>query len=172
MEAVDQAMFLLVGRTRKRIDVLLPMVLSFVSGMMHPLLDKIDTVHYTEVSRLLKEGEEYALRCLDLGGYGADEAKDIAGHLVNKYPVHDFVISVEEAAQIGLRASCGKSGLAPIVEQMAPFLRSISAVGVLKEVVQDEGAGSNETGSDSPEETVNEEAIAGEQDSDEQPCGS
>src|SRR5262249_37018746 len=42
LDQIDQAMFLLLGRTGKKIETLLPPVLHFVAEMMRPLLDKID----------------------------------------------------------------------------------------------------------------------------------
>lgn len=81
----------------KRPDAFLPFILDFVSQFMRPLAEKIDTVHYTDLSRRLKVGEEYALRLLRLN-YQEDRAREIARRLVNDYPSHDFVIGYEEAS--------------------------------------------------------------------------
>lgn len=64
---------------------------------MRPLVEKIDAVHYTELSRMLKEGEEYAIRLLQ-PNYTEDRARDIAERLTSGYPSHDFVIGYEEAS--------------------------------------------------------------------------
>lgn len=139
LESVDQAMYLLVRRTRKRTNVLLPMVLKFISDMMLPLLDKTDAVHYTEVLRQLKEGEEYARRCLQSAGYSEEDSVGISARLVNDYPVHDFAIGRHEAEEIGLRIRTASQELSDVIEELVPFLRTMSAVGVLRELGDDDG---------------------------------
>jgi hypothetical protein len=64
---------------------------------MRPLVEKIDTVHYMKLSRMLKEGERYALRLLRQE-YPA-RAEEIAERLVSKYLSHGFVIGYEEASE-------------------------------------------------------------------------
>ena len=91
----DQAMFLLVGRTGKKTDTVLPHVLHFVAEFMRPLLDKIDTVHYTQRSRVLKVAEDYAVRLL-APRYDAETSQEIAKHLVNNYSEHGFVLDTNE----------------------------------------------------------------------------
>jgi Serine dehydrogenase proteinase len=93
---VDQAMFLLTGRTGKKMMELLPLVLDFAAAFVHPLLDKIDTVHYNERARVLKIAEEYAIRLLG-PHYAAPIADEIARRLVHAYPEHAFVIDQDEA---------------------------------------------------------------------------
>jgi hypothetical protein len=100
LEQVDQSIFLLRRRMPyKKLDTILPYVLDFVSQMMFPLIDKIDTVHYTEQSRMLKVAEDYAVRLLQ-PKYSPSKAMRIAGDLVNKYPEHGFVIGIEEAGEM------------------------------------------------------------------------
>lgn len=99
LDYVDQAMFLLVGRTGKKVDAILPHVLGFATDLMNPLLEKIDTVHYTQQSRALKVGEDYASRLLQ-ANYSEQEATHIARKLVNSYPEHGFVIDADEAAAL------------------------------------------------------------------------
>lgn len=95
LDFVDQAMFLLINRTGKKVDALLPPVLHFAAELMQPLLTKIDTVHYTGWSRVLKVAEDYATRLLT-PNYSEAEAKMIARELVNSYSEHEFVIDREE----------------------------------------------------------------------------
>ncbi|MGD0197174.1 MAG: hypothetical protein ABSC56_04615 [Solirubrobacteraceae bacterium] len=99
LDVVDQAMFLLINRTGKKTGILLPPVLHFAAELMQPLLDKIDTVHYTQLSRVLKVAEDYATRLLQ-PMYSEDDAKAIARHLVNAYSEHGFAISREELGNL------------------------------------------------------------------------
>jgi hypothetical protein len=96
---VDQAMFLLVPRMRKKTDVLLPMVTSFAASMMQPLISKIDAVHYTQRERVLKVAEDYAVRLLQ-PRYSQEQAERIARQLVNNYAEHAFVIDRDELRDI------------------------------------------------------------------------
>lgn len=102
IEEVDQMVPLLAGRSRKKYSTILPLVLEFVAAMKRPLLDKIDTVHYSQQARVLKEAEEYAVRLLQQSGVYADAPgswTSIPARLVNRYPDHSFVIDREEAAK-------------------------------------------------------------------------
>jgi len=47
LQAVDAGVILFASRSGKSLDKLLPQVLHFVSEMVRPLFEKIDTVHYT-----------------------------------------------------------------------------------------------------------------------------
>jgi hypothetical protein len=98
VDEVDQMVPLLVGRTGKKVETLLPLVLNFVANMKRPLLEKIDTVHYTQQSRVLKEAEDYALRLLTASGL-YQSPRDVASRLVNRYSDHGFVIDREEACE-------------------------------------------------------------------------
>jgi hypothetical protein len=96
MTQIDDTMQLLLGRTGKKVETLLPVVTKFVADTMAPLLDKIDTVHYSQQSRVLKVAEDYAYRLL-LPRVTRGEAEDTARHFVNHYNEHGFVIDAEEA---------------------------------------------------------------------------
>lgn len=104
LENLDNSMHFLLMRAGKRLDVLLPIVMEFVASMLAPMVGKIDTVHYTRMSRLLSVAEEYAVRLLT-PRYSLDEAKQIASRLVENYPDHGFVIDYEEASSFGLRVN-------------------------------------------------------------------
>lgn len=95
LEEFDVTMQLLLNRTGKKVETLLPYVLKFITDMTAPLLEKIDTVHYTQQSRTLKVAEDYAIRLL-APNYGA-QSVDIAQTLVNDYSEHGFVIDRDEA---------------------------------------------------------------------------
>jgi hypothetical protein len=99
LEEIDRTMMLMLGRTGKKIDSILPLVLDYWAKVMRPLLEKIDTVHLTQQSRILKVAEDYAVRLLE-AKYGEQRAQDIANHLVNRYSEHRFVIDREEAGKL------------------------------------------------------------------------
>ena len=44
LAAIDQLMIMMVERTGKRMDTLLPLVFNYATSFVRPLLDKIDTV--------------------------------------------------------------------------------------------------------------------------------
>ena len=95
LEQLDQTMMVMMSGAQKRTEVMLPIACRFVSDLMKPLLEKIDTVHYAKQSRVLKVAEDYATRLL-LPHHGEAAAAEIASQLVNGYPEHGFVIGREE----------------------------------------------------------------------------
>jgi hypothetical protein len=140
LESFDATMRLLLQRTGKRIDSLLPHVLKFVADSMAPLLDKIDVVHYNERARILKVGEEYAVRLLrpkhpEPTEGGLDQARMIASALVENYPEHGFRIDREEAKKLGLAVVTDlppeQSGL---LEELWSDVQGVQAIGKLEEV--------------------------------------
>lgn len=88
-------------QVRKPTLELLPSVLEYTALFMRPLVDKIDTVHYSSMTRIMKVAEDYALRLL-LPRYEAKQAEYIASRLSLGYPAHDFVIERGEATRLGL----------------------------------------------------------------------
>jgi hypothetical protein len=104
LQAVDAGMLLLKSRSGKSVGTLLPHLLHFVSEMLRPLFEKLDTVHYTQMSRMLKIGEAYAVRLLE-PTYGEQRAEKIARQLVNEYPEHGFYIDRNETAKMGLKTA-------------------------------------------------------------------
>ncbi len=132
LDAVDRTMLLMVPKTGKKVETLLPMILNFVTEMMRPLLEKIDTVHYTQMSRALKEAEEYAVRLLQVY-YPLNEARRIARHLVENYPEHGFFIGAEEARSLGIKVSSITPEQQATLDIMYPHLTSLIAIGRLKE---------------------------------------
>ena len=137
LDAIDQSMLLLAQRTGKKVDTILPHVLHFVSDITKPLFDKIDTVRYTQMSRILKVAEEYATRLL-LPYYSQQEAEQIVRNLAEKYPEHGFVIDIEEARNIGLHVEMASTELQCIFENLMPFLNRTTLIGLIEEEKQNE----------------------------------
>lgn len=137
LEAADRTMILLLSRTGKKVEALLPHSLHFVADMLSPLFEKIDAVHYTQMSRALKVAEEYAIRLLQ-NRYSGEKARNIARHLVENYPEHGFVIDATEAARIDPKL------VVPlpieqqyVIDKMIPHLAQLTAIGFVKEVSPD-----------------------------------
>jgi hypothetical protein len=130
LRTFDQAMFLMLRRTSKKVSNILPLALEFASASVRPLMENVDVVKYTEMSRLLKVGESYAERLLRKK-YGAKRASDIAAKLVSEYPEHGFVIEHNEAKAIGLHVETASHDLETAFDSMSPCLDSITAIGRL-----------------------------------------
>ncbi len=138
LQAFDETMILLSNRTRKKTDFLIPAALGFAVNLTHPLLENLDTVHYTQVSRVLKVAEEYATRLLS-PRYADEAAVKIARHLVENYPEHDFVIDAEEAATFGLRTERPNESQAEILDLLVSQLAGLTAIGRVEEVHDEHG---------------------------------
>ena len=121
LEAFDRSMYLLISRTGKKTDTLMPLVSRFVTEMIRPLFEKIDAVHYTQMARVLKVAEDYAVRLLQ-PRYSAKEAQRIARHLVERYSEHGFVIDSTEAEAIGLKLSQLSDDQISAVDALVPYL--------------------------------------------------
>ncbi len=133
LQAVDTGMLFFKRRSGKTINSLLPGVQGFVAEMLQPLFEKIDAVHYTQMSRLLKVAEEYAIRLLQ-PKYSKKDAQEIARLLVHQYPEHGFFIDREEANSIGLETEEPQGELASAIEDLIPFIQEATFVGKLVEV--------------------------------------
>jgi hypothetical protein len=137
LECVDRTMNHLLMRTGKKVNVLLPTATAFVAEMMRPLMENIDIVHYTQMSRVLKVAEEYAVRLL-VPRYTQSEANRIARHLVSSYPEHGFAIDHSEARKIGIQhASVCDSTTCQILDEITDTLSTITAVGWIEEIPHD-----------------------------------
>ena len=132
MRALDQVMFLLAARTGKKVATLLPDAIRFVTQMTGPMFSNIDVVRYTQMSRLLRVGEEYARRLL-AARLREEEADDIARQLVEKYPEHGFIIDFEEAVRLGLRPTEPSDERARIMEEVAESLGGLTAIGRIRQ---------------------------------------
>lgn len=140
LEAFDRTTLFLIERTNKKLSTLLPMALSFTSDIVRPLFERIDVVRYTQMSRILKVAEEYAVRLLQ-EKYLPEQAKRIASHLVGSYPEHVFAIDAKEASRIkdDLQLDRPVAVSASMEQQEAfqgllPYLGKLVAIGRLKEV--------------------------------------
>ena len=133
LEAVDQSVISWLRRSGKKLDTLLPSACTFVSNMMKPMFEKIDTVHFTQMSRVLKEAEEYAVRLLK-PRYDPDVAKQIASRLVEKYPEHGFCIDAQEAISLGLEIKIASAEQEAILDKILPYLNDHTLIGRLQEV--------------------------------------
>jgi hypothetical protein len=133
MQAIDSAMVLWSRRSGMTMKFLLPGVQSFVAEMMRPLIEKIDTVHYTQSSRHLKVAEEYAIRLLR-PKYGDKTASKIARALVHQYPEHGFFIDAEEAESIQLETDEPDAAQGAAMDLMATALETASFIGRFQEI--------------------------------------
>lgn len=132
MTALDKVMVLFVNRTGMKAKTLLPHVTRFVADLTSPLFQRIDVVHYTQMSRALKEGEEYARRLLRCR-LGEDVSNAIARKLVENYPEHGFIIDTEEVERLGLRPSKPTSDQLRIMNEIAEQLNGLTAIGRITE---------------------------------------
>ncbi len=94
--SLDQTMALVVPRTFKKTDTILPHAMKYVTDFMRPLLEQVEVIDYTGKSRELKVAEDYAGRLMRKN-YDRMEAQQLAKSLVAAYPTHGFVIDKEEA---------------------------------------------------------------------------
>lgn len=132
-QALDEAVILLLNRTRKTVNSILPFSIEFTAQMMRPLFEKVDVVQYTRMSRMLKIGEEYAIRLLR-PLYSEHDAKSIADKLVRNYPTHGFIIDAHEAENIGLATQKPSEDMERLFDDMRPYLNDLTVVGRIMEV--------------------------------------
>lgn len=140
LETIDQTVMMLINRTGKKVESLLPITMRYVSDVMRPLLEKVDVIHYTQVARILKVAEEYAVRLLQ-PRYTKEHAERIARHLVEKYPEHGFVIDADEASnpELGLEIERPDAHLASLMDKLVHILPDtrFSIIGRLEEISHD-----------------------------------
>jgi hypothetical protein len=111
---------------------LIPFAMGFALGLVRPLLEDLDTVHYTLYERVLRNNEEYASRLLrhHPDTRVQERANDIAFHLVQNYFDHGFDIDVEEARGFGLETVRGPNEKeAPILDELATQLDGLFIFG-------------------------------------------
>lgn len=93
------------GLTRSEV---LDATLRFTAQLLRPCVEKIDPHLTRRAVYQLKVAERYAAALLDLRALPSHQkmskgdAKNLVRRLVNEYPVHEFVISRDEALAIGL----------------------------------------------------------------------
>lgn len=132
LQTLDQAVFLTLARSSKRISSVLPLAMEFSCALARPLMEGIDTVKYTEMSRMLRVGKAYAERLLR-PHYG-DAAVEISRRLVSDYPEHGFVIDHDEAKQLGLRVELPEGEVAEAFTKLLPYMDNLTAIGALREI--------------------------------------
>lgn len=120
LDALDQMMTLMLPRTGKSVDKLLPRCTAFVADLTRPLFSGIDVVHYTQMSRILKVAEAYAVRLLE--PRLRDAAEVVARRLVAGYPDHEFVIDCDEARSLGLASVDPGKDVADVVREISRIL--------------------------------------------------
>jgi len=133
LSTIETTVLLLKSRSGKKLATLMPMVHKYVAELTRPLFEKIDTVHYTWMARLLKIAEEYAIRLLQ-PLYKDGDAKAIARKLVHNYPEHDFMIDAREAGEIGLNVVPPTPEQAVILDAIIPRLDKCMAIGRIQEM--------------------------------------
>ena len=107
---------------------------SFATSFVRPLVDNIDAEKYTEMSRELKVGAEYAVRLLS-PKYEKNDAERIARTLVSQYPDHNFIIDVEEANSIiGLDVEESTDEISVAHKKIIPCLDYVTALGRLEAI--------------------------------------
>jgi len=117
--------------------------MRFTADIVKPLLNRVDVVRYTQMSRALKVAEEYAVRLL-LDKHSEADAKNIASHLVQNYPEHAFPVGIAEAAsmregydlanEIAEQASEKQQ---KIFDRMLLYLDRFTAMGPIEEITDD-----------------------------------
>jgi hypothetical protein len=130
LDTFDVTMQFLFAKTRKKVDAILPVATQFAHGLVHPLFSRIDTVRYTQLSRMLKVAEEYAVRLMQ-PRLGRDKAVKIANRLTLEYPEHAFTIDYNELRTIGLDVEEATGPVADILDEMVPMLSHVSAIGTV-----------------------------------------
>lgn len=143
---VDEMLVYLNRRWQKKVSTSLPHVLKYVADFMRPLMESIDAIQFTQMSRDLKVAEEYAIRLL-APIHGAQKAVEIANLLVNSYPEHGFPILAEEAGSLGLQVEVAED-VRSEMEAVAKFGGKVLAVGPIIEEEENGDGDEDEAGSE------------------------
>ena len=107
MQSLDGIIMLLLGRTHMDIPHAIEMTHPLFAAIASSLYGQVDPHELGESAGNLSISEEYAVRVMGRWGYsglGANDVRRIARKLVWDYPTHSFVIDLEEAKEIGLKA--------------------------------------------------------------------
>lgn len=143
MEAFDRMVLMMLERTGKKIRSIMPMAVRFSTQLMQPMMQRIDLVRFTQMSRLLKVAEEYAKRLLEKS-YGGGAGSKIASRLVEDYPEHGFPIYSDEMRRIGLRVADPSKDVIDILERITLYLPNLTAIGRIDERETDSDDDENE----------------------------
>lgn len=138
MQAVDAIMRQWVRASGKRTDQLLPVATQFVSDLLRPVFEKVDTLKYTQMARSLRIAEDYATRLLDRK-YG-DERSDgmtraevIASALTKGYSDHGFVLDIEELQALGLDVETPEPGIDGILIALGMAFGDDTIIGLIED---------------------------------------
>ena len=137
LQTLDTAVYMLLARTGKKINTILPQAINFSTALVRPLFEDIDVVRYTEMSRNLKIGEDYAIRLLT-PKYGDIKARDIAKTLTSEYSEHSFDIDQDEAKKIGIKVDLPEGNLSEAYTTIIPYMDKLSVIGRLIEFDENE----------------------------------
>lgn len=132
ISTLSNTMFFLERRTKLSLESIIPFAVNFTGAVVSPLVQSIDVVKYTEMSRLLKIGEDYAINLLK-SNYGIRNSEYIAHALVSNYPEHDFPIDQVEATSIGLEVEVPKDKIDEAFTEILPFMNELTVIGRLRD---------------------------------------
>ena len=142
MNIVDGTMQLLLIRTGKKVEAILPAVLHHGTEFVRPLVEKIDTLDYTEKSRVMKMAEGYAIELMTSAGYDGSDAEMIAHELVTSFSDHGFNIDAAFARKLvrvpgkpnrGLAVKDAPAKVEKIFDRLMPFLDNLTVIGRIQE---------------------------------------
>lgn len=133
METLDISMNVILEKSGKKISSILPNAIDFTTSLVKPLFDNVDVVNYTEMSRTLKVGEDYAVRLLERN-YKSEDAISISKALVTQYPDHRFVIDQDEVNKLGLKVEPPTDELSDAFTTLLPFMDELTVIGALEEI--------------------------------------
>ncbi len=106
---------------------------DFAAKLCGPMYGQIEPDSLGQDARYLAIGQEYAERIVrryrpDLIESVNTDSDDIIQALVSGYPAHDFVIDLEELADLGLPARGASKEEAPILDEFAVVLSDLRSV--------------------------------------------
>jgi hypothetical protein len=127
LDLMDKTILLMMDRSRKKARTVLPFAIEFITRLTQPMFQHIDVVRYTQMSRLLKVAQDYGERLLR-DRYG-NRGGHIAEQLVEKYPIHDWPIYPDEAAEIGLEVAQNTVQISDALEKLTRAIPNVTAIG-------------------------------------------
>ena len=162
LEALDSIVQLLIRRTRMDIPYALEQAEPLLSAIVTPIYSQVDPHELGEMGRRLAVSEEYAKLTMRRWSYPEKddhELTEMVDRLVREYPTHGFVIDLDEARNIGLKAERLDEESDILCKRL---LRGVDGcVGLVLPSTQDSDHDS-ETGSRAEEEPIPMEAIGEE----------
>ena len=132
LRLIDDTMQVLLQRTKKKVGTLLPHVMKFSTDLVRPLFENVDVVQYTQMARLHKVVEDYAIRLMTSDVRDREQAEEIAHRLTSDYSDHGYVIDFSEAEQVGLPVAYVDDDLDTQMSIIAEFAKFNSLFGLTK----------------------------------------